>query len=512
MHAAAAWGEKGTIMALSRRDFLKVGGLGCIVMGAGAMAGCAPKSESEGEGAAEGDNLANYKPVDFKKNVDVLIIGTGYAGAAAAMEPALAGKTIILADKKSAPGGDSLGSCSFMFASGTKLQLDAGIPMTIDQYWDASKDKLTAQDDHEWFGEWVKGLTYANTEFVDCAMQNFGAEFLEPCTEEELPRLFSSVILPKEGIGYGGKYILTPILNKLQEMGAELMLDSRATALILNADGAVIGCRFEDAQTGKITDIQASSVVLATGGFADNGEMVFENIPDWANYAQLVHGCTGDGHKLGVAAGAALHGMDSSYKHCNLMGDIPNCTTWGYWTPIVLVLPNGKRFIKEDQSHDAALACVEAGYREWWSIFDHKAFEARAIASSVNSNIEVHSDVYVTADTVEELAEKMDVPVDNLVATFKRHDELMASGEDTDFGKQTWLQPLEPPFHALKLNVCRYKTSGGFLCGPNNEVLDTNDEEIPGLYACGACALMSKASASQCFATGYYTGQTIAAK
>ena len=506
-------GRKGSIMELSRRNFLKLGGASCIVLGAGALAGCSPKGGEEGSApAAEGENLAGYQNVNFSKEADVLIIGTGYAGLAAAMEPALAGKSIIFADKRPVTGGDSLGSCSFMFASGTKLQQDAGLPTTIDQYWEASAEKLSAADDHEWVPEWVKGKTYANTAFVDVAMEKFGCEFQEPCTEEELPRLFSSVILPKEGIGSGGKYILTPLENKLREMGAEFLLDTCATALIVNAEGAVVGCRFQDTNTGKITDIKAGSVVLATGGFADNGEMVYDNIPDWANMPQLVHGCTGDGHKLGIAAGGALHGMDSSYQYCNLMGDIPNCTTWGYWTPIVLVLPNGKRFIKEDQSHDAGLACVEAGYRQWWSIFDHKAFERRPIAASVESNIKAHADAYVTADTVEELAQKMDVPVSTLVETFARHDELMASGEDTDFGKTTWLEPLEAPFHALKLNVCRYKTSGGFMVGPNNQVIDEDGNEIPGLYACGAVQLHSFASASACLATGYYVGQSIAAK
>ena len=236
-----------------------------------------------------------------------------------------------------------------------------------------------------------------------------------------------------------------------------------------------------------------------------------EYLPEWANYGQMVHGCIGEGHKLAEAAGAQMVGMDSSFTYCNLMGDIPNCTTWGYWTPIVLVLPNGKRFIEEAQSHDAAQAAVDAGYRQWWSIFDQRAFEARAIAHSVEGNIKSHEDVYVKADTLEDLAAGMDVPADNLKATFARYDELVAGGEDTDFGKKAWLESLQPPYHALKLNVSRYKTSGGVMVGPNNQVLDTSDAEIPGLYAAGAVTLQSFASVSTCMATGYYVGETLAA-
>jgi len=498
-------------MALSRRDFLKVGGSACIVAGAGAaLAGCSP-SGKKSSGTADGDGLVGYKEVDFTKETEILIIGTGYAGLAAAMAPALAGKNILFAEKKSTAGGDSAASCCFMFANGTQLQIDAGITTTIDQYWEASKDKLTAGfDQYSWYPDWVKGKTYANTKFVDSAINDFGAKFQKPPTAAELPRLNAGVILPGEGIGTGGVNILQPIVSKLQELGANFMYNMRATALIKDTNGAVIGCRFQDTNKDTIPDVKAKSTVLATGGFADNGEMVAEYLPDWANYGQMVHGSMGEGHKIGTAAGGAINGMDTSLTYCNLMGDVPNCTTWGYWTPIVLVLPNGKRFIEEAQSHDAAKAAVKAGYRQWWSIFDQRAFDARCIGVSVQSNIKTHADAYVTANTLDELAAAMDVPVDNLKATFARYDQLVASGKDTDFNKTAWLDSLQTPYHALRLDVCRYKTSGGFMVGPDNQVLDEKDNEISGLYAAGAVTTLSYASVSTCMATGYFVGESLA--
>ena len=115
-------------MALSRRDFLKVGGSACIVAGAGAaLAGCSPNGgQSNDAKPAEGGadaSVVGYEPVSFDKETDILIIGTGYAGLAAAMAPALAGKKIVLAEKQQMMGGDSAGSCCFMFANGTQLQL-----------------------------------------------------------------------------------------------------------------------------------------------------------------------------------------------------------------------------------------------------------------------------------------------------------------------------------------------------------------------------------------------------
>ena len=496
---------------LTRRDLVKFGGAACLVAGALGATGAATARAAEGDAAGF---VVGTAPVNFTKEADVLIIGTGLSGLAAGMAPVLAGKKVVFAEKKATFGGDSAASCWFMFATGSKPQLDAGYATTIEQAWEAAAEKQIAPygDTYEWFADWAKGKYLANTEFVDAAIADFGCTYQEPSTDEELPRLGASVILPAEGIGTGHEYILSPLQANLEAKGAEFCYELRATALIKDApDGAVIGCRFQDVD-GNPVDIKASAVVLATGGFIDNGEMVARYLPEWANYGVLVHGCIGEGHTLAAAAGAQISGMDTSISahYCNLMGDIPNATTWGYWAPLVLVLPNGKRFIQEGQSHDAAQACVDAGYREWWVIFDQRAFDTRTIAKSVTNNINVHSDAYRTAETLDELAVAMDVPADVLNATFAEYDGYVAAGEDTAFGKTSWLESLQAPYHALKLNVMRYKTSGGLMVGPDNQVLDVNGEQIPGLYACGAVTTLAQASCSLCAATGYFTGKSIA--
>lgn len=495
-------------MQLSRRDLVKFGGSACLVAGATMGAGLAVADE-----AAPG-YLVGAGDINFTKEADILIIGTGIAGLAAGMEPTLAGKKIIYAEKKGSFGGDSLTSCWFMFGTGTKNQLEHGAETTIDQAWEGAAERQCGLYEYEWWPEWAKGKYYANTKFFDCAVDNYGCTLLEPCTMEELPKFGPGVILPGEGIASGYEYILTPLQQNLEAKGAEFIYDLRATSLIKDApDGAVIGCRFVDAE-GNNVDIKAPAVVLATGCFVDNGEMMNKYLPQWAHYGVLVNGGSmGEGHTMAWAAGAKQVGMDSSIEkhYCNLMGDLPNATTWGYWTPMVLVLPNGKRFIQEGQSHDAAQACLDNGYREWWVIFDQRAFDNRCVGSSVNKNVSLHEDVYRTAETLEDLAVAMDVPVENLVATFAEYDGYVEAGEDAAFGKTEWLDSLQAPYHALKLNVMRYKTSGGVMCGPNNLVLDENDQEIPGLYACGAIALPAQASVSACAATGYFTGETLAA-
>ncbi|MBQ3105934.1 MAG: FAD-dependent oxidoreductase [Eggerthellaceae bacterium] len=497
-------------MALSRRDFLKMGGSACIVVGAGAaLAGCSPSTEKEnkGEAAAAGEYVVGAADINWAKETEILIIGTGIAGLAAAMKPALEGKKITFVDKMHTWGGDSVTSCYFMFGNGTKPQLAVGM-RTFEEYWEASKEKAqAAYPEFEWYPAWIEGRTRAMTKWVDSCIDDFGATFQEPATPEELPRLNASVILPGHGIASGTEDILIPVYNKLKELGCEFIMDTRATALIKNTEGAVLGCRFIDQNSGEIVDIKAQATVLATGCFINNQEMMVEYEPNYAPYGQLVNYSTGDGQLMAAAAGAQLFNMYDNYA--NLMGDIPNATTWGYWAPIVLVLPNGKRFIEEAQSHDAAQAAVDAGYREWWVIFDQQAIDARCVADSVQKNIKGNADVYRTANTVEELAVAMDVPVDQLVATFKRYEELVDGGEDTDFGKTAHLKKLVPPYHALKENVVRYKTIGGVIVNDKNLVLDEKNEPIPNLYACGAVTTLSSSSVSVCAATGYFVGESL---
>lgn len=156
-----------------------------------ALAGTAMADE-----AAAG-TVVGTAAVNFTQEADILIISTGIGGLAAGMEPALAGKKIIFCEKKGSFGGDSASSCWFMFASGSKPQLDAGLTTTIAQAWEAVTEKQTAGFDQcDWYPEWAKSKHYANTKFVDCAIENFGCEFQQPASDEELPRLTASVILP----------------------------------------------------------------------------------------------------------------------------------------------------------------------------------------------------------------------------------------------------------------------------------------------------------------------------
>ena len=134
-------------MQVTRRDLVKFGGAACLVAGATVGAGAAM--------ADEAGYLVGSSDIAFSEETDILIIGTGVAGLAAGMEPALAGKKIIFAEKKGSFGGDSAMSCWFMFATGTKNQLEHGAQTTIEQAWEKAKEKQTATFDFDWWPQYA---------------------------------------------------------------------------------------------------------------------------------------------------------------------------------------------------------------------------------------------------------------------------------------------------------------------------------------------------------------------
>lgn len=493
---------------LSRRDLLKMGGAACLVAGAGAaLAGCSGGGNAGSQGGAEG-TVVGVTDVNFTAETDVLVLGTGIAGLAAAMAPAKNGKKVMMVEKLPLYGGESKISCGFMFFYGSDYQKANGIETTAEEMWEKSKERLTTSErfTESWYGEWIERRFFGTTDFINMAMNDFGATMQKPATME-VTNLANSMLLPDQGIG-NPISLLEPIREGLVGLGVEFKYDTKAEALIKDTDGAVIGVRCIDQLSGANIDIKASKIAICTGGFSCNQEMVAEYLPDYAPVGNLTVNSMGEGQLMGFAAGAKPYFMDLP---AYMMGSIPQATTWGYFTPLILVTQDGKRFINEGQSHDSGEAALKAGFEGWWVIFDESAWTVEQIADSVKANVESNPDRYVTADTIEELAIGMKIDPVTLAATFTNHNAMAAAGEDTEFKKERHLKPLQGKLHALRLTSRRYKTYGGFLTSADCEVLDANDKPIPNLYAAGSTVPWSTSDLSPNAGNGFMCGESMSA-
>lgn len=245
---------------------------------------------------------------------------------------------------------------------------------------------------------------------------------------------------------------------------------------------------------------------MATGGFSCNQEMVSTYLPSQARLGPLTVNSMGEGHQLCKAIGGVYTHMD---MEANRMSDLAQVTVWGYFSPQVQVTPQGRRFIKEDQSHDSPDKAVELGLGFWWTIFDDQAINSSQ-KWNVEMNMKSNADRLVgPCNSLDELAAAMDVPADTLKATFETYDAMVAAGEDTEFGKKLFLQSLSAPYYAMKHFPYRYKTHGGMKITTDSQLTDKDGNPIPNVYCAGSTVADSGSDLSPNAGSGLISGKAV---
>ena len=309
----------------------------------------------------------------------------------------------------------------------------------------------------------------------------------------------------------GGGFLACEILEtELLEKGGTLLRGTTALYLEKDATGRVTGCvaRCPD---GKVRRYQGTrGVVVATGDCSEDPEMLEAFCPIGFRAPQKWErpGNTGDGQKMLYWAGAALDNPEWAPTIHALGG----CGFQGFFLHVNRL---GRRFMNEDTWMQAkSVRCMmQPGGDYAWSVLDGKYLDEMAErfdelggqgmmplsevgGSFRREHMEKTMQGYidkgnaVKADTLEELAEKMDVPAENLIATVKRYNEIVASGDDVDFGKRARLLTSveKAPFYALKWGPMLLDVFGGAQVDGNLNVIGADCKTIPGLYAVGNAA------------------------
>lgn len=250
-------------------------------------------------------------------------------------------------------------------------------------------------------------------------------------------------------------------------------------------DGAVSGVMVETAD-GTYT-IQAGAVIIATGGFGANSEMVVKSSPNLKGYLSSCSvGATGDGHKMAEAVGAQLENMD--YIRVNFTYTTNDAHYYYYMgslfnTGAIFVNDAGQRFVNDQGAYGVGMKVVEQG-GSGWAVFDN---------SIVDGVADVHRyeklGLFEKADTIEELAEKIGVDARTLADTIHTYQGYVEEGTDPEFGRAMLNMTFdEAPFYAARMTARVQGTFGGIHTNAEAEVLDSQGNAIPGLYAAGECA------------------------
>ena len=453
--------------------------------------------------AAPGEETAAAE--DEELTVDVVVLGGGAAGIGAAANAKDAGASVLLLEKQSHLGGNTLLSGGLIYATGTSFQKEAGVEDSVEalvEYWQtraeghANADLLTL-------------VAEKSSETIEW-LQAGGVVLTGPGTAgtSPVPRMQSTNV--------GGSGFILPMTETIKAKGVEIRLDTPAVGLLTDDAGAVIGVLAQAADGHKVT-VHAKSVVIATGGYDGNQEMMRKYSPSYADefmYANV--GNTGDGIRFAMELGADTVFHDGII---GLRGTRPTSfadpLNGFVWMPYLMVNQFGERFTNETLDYPILHSrLVESGTHHSFMIFDGTQGSHDMFAQLIDEG-------YVfEADTLEELAEKTFMDKDTFLKTVARYNELKGR-EDADFGKDASAMTGvgDGPYFALRIRPATIGTLGGIKIDLDMHVLRKDGTVIPNLYAAGACANgeffyreypASGTSIMMCFTTGRIAGTNAA--
>jgi 3-oxo-5alpha-steroid 4-dehydrogenase len=425
---------------------------------------------------------------------DVVVVGFGAAGGGAAIEAARAGaKTLILERATRGGGATALSEGTIYMGGGTRVQKATGFDDTLDDMKthvaaaagptsDPEKIRLYCENslDHFDFFDSI-GLEFKDSHYAekviwppteDCLIYS-GNEQAYPFAEESPP-------MPRghkpRREGSAGAYIMEQMISAATEMGVTIQNETRVETLIVNDAGRVIGVKA--LVEGEEVAIKArGGVILTTGGFIMNREMVTKYAPDLARCKFPIgsDGCDGSGIRMGMGVGGAAINM-----HEGLM-------TTPFWPPTthikgVLVNRQGQRFINEDCYHGRVTdAIMQKADGSAYLIVDDSLYGQPMMPYPI-AGVE---------ESIADLERELGMPEGQLVHTVESYNRGAAKGEDPLYHKApNYLTPLvNGPYAALDLSVDKVGwaafTLGGLNTKPTGEVLTVDNRVVEGLYAAG---------------------------
>lgn len=418
---------------------------------------------------------------------DIVIIGAGGAGMTAAINATQQGKNVILLEKMPYVGGNTTKATGGMNAAETRYQ-KACYEEAI-----ANKDEK-AEDYNDSVEQFVAdtmegGHQLNNIELVTKMAQESSSaiDWLESIGAP-LPKLSfsggaskSRIHSPEDGSGVGA-YLVTRFLNKMNELNINVMYNTTATELIKDGD-KIVGVKAESTDTAYT--INASAVILTSGGFGSNEEMLVGYRPDLKGTVSTnAPGVTGDGIVMAQAVGADLVDIEQIQLHPTVEQATSMLITEGVrGDGAILVNQSGKRFTNELLTRDAVSAAEleqEGAYA--YVIFDQNLRDNLAA-------IEKYVAIGIVSEgaTIEELAEKINIDPATLAETLDTWNKAVAAQKDEEFGRETGMDEdlSVAPYYAIKIAPGIHHTMGGVKINTNGEVINTEGKVIPGLFAAG---------------------------
>ena len=492
------------------------------------MSGATITSTAIKEAAAAALTAAGLNPDDYKTAVennataedstvdaDVVVVGAGGAGMTAAITAAAEGKTVVILESQSMVGGNSVRATGGMNAGKTVYQDEnefgesAGVEKTLktaaEKYADNETITALAKTVSEQWAAYQANPTgyFDSVELMELDTMIGGKGINDPELVETLCANSADAIdwLDEHGItlhnvsSFGGasvkrihrpvnaegktvsvgSYMIPLLQENCEKAGVKMMLDTTATEILTDANGAAVGVKATGA-SGETVTVNAKAVVLATGGFGANLDMVVKYKPELKGFMTTnAPGIQGQGIEMAQAIGAATVDMDQIQIHPTVEANTAALITEG-------LRGDGAILIDEVGTRDVVSAAEIAQTGSYsWLVVD----QAMADASSVIQGY-IKKGYTVAGATYEELGKAMGVDAAAFAETMEKWNGYVEAKNDPDFGRTSFANPLNTaPYYAVKVTAGVHHTMGGLKINANTEVLNEKGEVIPGLFAAG---------------------------
>ena len=407
-------------------------------------------------------------------DADIVIVGAGGAGMTAAIKATEAGKKVLLVEKMPYAGGNTTRATGGMNAAETHYQKEQGIDDTVEQYV-----KDTMEGGHNLNDPaLVQALAEGSAPAIDW-LDSIGAQ---------LPKIAftggstnARAHAPEDGSAVG-IYLVSAFKKQLEEKNIPVLYDTTVTEIIMK-DGRAVGVK-ANSETADYT-INAKAVILATGGFGGNEQMIVENNADLAGYVSTnAPGATGDGIVMAQAVGADVVDMDQIQLHPTVEQRTRMLITEAVrGNGAILVNKEGKRFVNEMETRDFVSAAeIKQTDGCAYVIFDQNLRDNVAA-------VEKYFGIGIVTEgaTIEDLAGEIGLDPAVLSKTLADWNKAVANQKDPEFGRTTAMDAdlSTAPYYAILIAPGIHHTMGGLKIDVNGEVLNTKGKAIPGLFAAG---------------------------
>ena len=429
-------------------------------------------------------------PEGEEAQADVVVVGGGASGLAAAASALESGARVIVLEKAPHTGGSAALSAGIVTAAGTDIQKASGLPADsagLAKLWlEDQKRSVKGAPANLPDAAQVEALVKQSAETFDWLTKKVGMQFSSNAAAADGIGAYQLLPISSDASRPAGAEEVEKLEQYVKKLGGIIRTATPAWKILTTDDGRVSGVAAADGKN-RFT-FRAKSVVLASGGFAADLMKVTSRQPRWAVYVERTGAAktsTGDGLTMGLQVGAK-EVSDSWLMGTQFAPAYPEMTAAMLgergFAGATLVNEKGLRFVKEDLPN---ITSEMSQQLDVWLLTDSKDPEkAKTLRNYLGFDTVVHG------STPEELSRRMGARADNVKQTIEKLNADAAAGKDTAFGRDpiNFTSLTQAPYFAVKVRPVISGTIGGFVVTPDFQVLDNALKPIQGLWAAGELA------------------------